>query len=191
MHVCRLSYSSLTTHPRTSLSFVFLAASHPHAKSNMAFHYFVRSTMFWEKRLWPRFRLKIYKFLFLYQNFLCPHEAFLARFRPSTGILFRLKTQNFILFFHCCLPSTCNRWTRNFPKTMAVAFGLVTLSLTNSSVFTCPYENMKTAFSKIPTLERVLESCVFGDPFHRERADGRPIRKEKVACGRGLSTWTD
>lgn len=105
MHVCRLSYSSLTTHPRTSLSFVFLAASHPHAKSKMAFHYFVRSTMFWEKRLWPRFRLKIYKFLFLYQNFLCPHEAFLARFRPSTGILFVWKPKiSFYFFIVACRP---------------------------------------------------------------------------------------
>ena len=64
------------------------------------------------------------------------------------------------------------------------------------SVFVRPHVNGKPAFSnlKSPLWRAFLKRYVFGDRFHRIRADGRPNRRKKNlrfqiktdTCGRGL-----
>ena len=57
----------------------------------------------------------------------------------------------------------------------------MTLAFSKSSVFVCPHEHAKTAFSKRPLWRAFSKSSVFIDRFHRIRVDGSRIRKEKVA----------
>ena len=57
----------------------------------------------------------------------------------------------------------------------------MTSAFSKSSVFVCPDAHAKTSFSNSSTLESVFEKFVFVDRFHRIRADGSRIRKEKVA----------
>ena len=52
---------------------------------------------------------------------------------------------------------------------------MILLSNAKSSVFRCPYENTKTAFSKVSTF---LKVCVFGDRFHLSTC-GREAKTEK------------
>ena len=61
------------------------------------------------------------------------------------AIHFRLKMRSFFfLFVFACRPHVSDRnghRKRNFLKTMAVEFDLVTLSFSKSSVLRCPHEN--------------------------------------------------